>query len=130
MRTVRPIDKGRPELGYGSIGQGQLAATKVYQGSDKARDPSRQSIDNQISQTAQAITTNLKQIARLVQRGRYDKAGIVCEIVARQRLRLHELAMKRQELLDKPALQDEPVNRKPTTKTVRKPKRYKRWADK
>lgn len=94
-----------------------------------ARKVERNAADTQIKAIKADIETNLKQIARLVSIGRLDKAGIVCEIVTRQRLRLTEVTEKYLAILEQEPKPEVAVNRRPGSKVVRKIKRYARWSD-
>lgn len=95
-----------------------------------ARKAERNAADTQIKAIKADIEVNLKQIARLVSIGRMDKAGIVCEIVTKQRLRLAEVTEKYLEILEQEPKPEVAVNRRPGSRLERKVKRQKRWSKK
>lgn len=94
-----------------------------------ARKAERASIDNQMKALKSEIESNLNRIAYDISQGLLDRAGMKCEIVARQRLRLKELAGKWSEITMQDAKPATPINYRPGARLERKVKRYKMFSE-
>lgn len=126
------IDKSRPDLGYAD---GRLASLKTESRVSaparlKPLMPERQDLHKQIAALSKSIDNDLAALVGLIKRGRKDRAAIVCGIVDGKRKRMQTLIDKRNEILAGEASEPIPTNRKPSTTTQVKIKRFNRWADK
>mgnify|MGYP006921326174 CR=1 FL=1 len=95
------------------------------------KDATRQDPTTQLRALKAAIEHNLKRVVSLVKRGEFDRAQIVCSIVAQQRGTAIGLADKLATAmaLEAQAAKDMPA-RKPTIAVTVKQKRYNRWSEK
>jgi hypothetical protein len=104
--------------------------TSLQNPPNTAKDATRSDIDTQLAALTAKVKTNLRRIAHLVQRGQWEKAGLVASIVATHRNRIVDLIDQRNARLAEPAKPLEPVQHRARTGTKVKVRRFKVWSDK